>query len=1098
MATTRWALNLSRPLVCSTAAAILMPLVGCSPTGILANATPAANVAPAPTLTPVSGTYAGTQTITMSDRIAGASIYYTTDGTAPTVGSNLYVQPFTLKASATVKAVASAAGYTSSDVTAVAYSIVPNQAASPTFTPVPGPYTGAQTITVLDATQGSSIYYTLDGTTPTTSSTLYSGPITVSTSETISAIAVASGFGNSAVTSGAYTIHAPQAATPTFSPGPGAYTGTQTITIADATTGAGIYYTLDGTIPTTASTLYTGPIALSSSETVSAIAGGTAYTSSPVASAVYSISVPVASSPVFSPEAGTYTGAQSVTITDAIPNATIYYTTDGSTPTTSSQAYTGPITVTSSETLSAVATAKGYTSSPPFRATYGIASSGSPQSSTYTFNNAQIVGGGFVDGIVMHPAQQGLMYARTDVGGAYRWDIASKQWIPLTDFVTRDQANYLGIESVGIDPHDPNKLYLAVGTYADWFGSNGAILISNDQGRTFTTVPLGFKLGSNDAGRFAGERLSVDPNLGSHLYFGSRLNGLWESKDSGATWAQVTSFPVTGSPTSDPATTGGVIFEDFIASSGTVGQVTPTIYAGVDDNTVSALYLSRDAGKSWAVVAGQPSGMYLNRGVLGPDGNLYLSYSNSLGPAGATAGSIWRYTLPTTISPTGTWKNITPVPSFTYSASSIGYGSITVDPERPGVIMATTLDLYYLHDDVFRSLDGGNSWIDVGGNELRDSSLSPWVNFGQSAPGIGNWLVAITIDPFDSNHVLYGTGQTIWQTQNATAADSTITSAGTTTAGAAATSWSIGAQGLEECVVLSLISPPSGASVLSGVRDIGGFTHNSLTVSPAAGMQVHPLFFDTTSLDFAQGVPGTMVRVGDGAANEQNGAYSTDGGTTWTPFTSFAGSSAGGGSVAISPDGNTILWAPSDTGVSYSNDQGNTWTASFGVPGKLPVTSDRVNPKKFYSYDASSGILYRSSDGGSSFTVASSNLPTGGVLRVSYAAEGDLWLATKTGLQHSTNSGTTFSGLASTQEAYDVSFGKPAAGASYLTLFMYGRQTGVQGVFRSTDGGGTWTAVTDSAHQYGSLNVIAADPKVFGRVYLGTAGRGVIYADVAN
>ena len=101
---------------------------------------------------------------------------------------------------------------------------------------------------------------------------------------------------------------------------------------------------------------------------------------------------------------------------------------------------------------------------------------------TYTWNNVQIIGGGYVDGIVMHPAQQGLMYARTDVGGAYRWNSTTQMWVPLTDWVTRANANLIGIESIGLDPSDPQRLYLAAGTYAESWGSNGAMLVSDNQG----------------------------------------------------------------------------------------------------------------------------------------------------------------------------------------------------------------------------------------------------------------------------------------------------------------------------------------------------------------------------------------------------------------------------------------------------------------------------------------------------------------------------------------------------------------------------------------------------------------------------------------
>jgi hypothetical protein len=411
--------------------------------------------------------------------------------------------------------------------------------------------------------------------------------------------------------------------------------------------------------------------------------------------------------------------------------------------------------------------------------------------------------------------------------------------------------------------------------------------------------------------------------------------------------------------------------------------------------------------------------------------------------------------------------------------------------------MAATLDLYYLHDDLFRSLDGGNSWIDLGGNQTRDDSVSPWLNFGATSPGIGNWLVSIVIDPYNSDHVLYGTGQTIWTTTNATAADGTVTKPGTTTAGLNSTVWMVGAEGIEETVIRTLISPPSGAPLLSGMRDIGGFTHAVLDASPATGMQTNPLLTDTTSLDFAQGLPTTIVRVGD-EGSTQFGAYSTDYGNDWTPFASQAGSLLGGGTVAISADGSIIVWAPEDARQSYSIDNGTTWQACAGAPGEQAIVSDRVNPKKSYVLDAAAGTLYASTDGAATFTAVNAGLPVNAVLRASYAGEGDLWLAAPTGLFHSTDSGVTFVQVSGPSEAYDVAFGKSANGADYLTVFVYGRISGVQGVFRSVDTGADWTAVTDATHQYGLIDVIAADPNVFGRVYLGTNGRGIIYADPAQ
>ena len=186
------------------------------------------------------------------------------------------------------------------------------------------------------------------------------------------------GDNNSLVGFAAYNINSspPSVSTPTFSPAAGAYTSAQSVTISDATSGATIYYTTNGTMPTTSSTAYTGPITVSSTETLEAIAVATGDNNSAVASAAYTITpaLPMVSTPTFSPAAGTYTSAQSVTISDATSGATIYYTTNGTTPTTSSTPYTGPITVSSTETLEAIAVATGDTNSAVASAAYTISS----------------------------------------------------------------------------------------------------------------------------------------------------------------------------------------------------------------------------------------------------------------------------------------------------------------------------------------------------------------------------------------------------------------------------------------------------------------------------------------------------------------------------------------------------------------------------------------------------------------------------------------------------------------------------------------------------------------------------------------------------
>jgi len=170
--------------------------------------------------------------------------------------------------------------------------------ASPVFAPPGGIYTSIQTVTITDGTPDATIYYTTNGSIPTTSSEVYSGPLTVSTTGTVKAIAVATGYANSAVVSATYNL---VVATPVFAPLGGTYNSVQTVAITDATPGAVIHYTSNGSMPTVASTQYTGPITVSTSETVKAMAAAPGFTNSLLATAAYTLRAAI---PVFTPGGG--------------------------------------------------------------------------------------------------------------------------------------------------------------------------------------------------------------------------------------------------------------------------------------------------------------------------------------------------------------------------------------------------------------------------------------------------------------------------------------------------------------------------------------------------------------------------------------------------------------------------------------------------------------------------------------------------------------------------------------------------------------------------------------------------------------------------
>ncbi|MGA2809364.1 MAG: FG-GAP-like repeat-containing protein, partial [Terracidiphilus sp.] len=170
------------------------------------------------------------------------------------------LKDISLSTTGTINLTAAYAGdslYAPATSAAYAFTGSSTTAAAPAFSPVAGTYAAAQTVTLSSTTSGAKIYYTLDGTTPTTASSLYSSALAVKSSTTLSAIAVATGFTNSSVATAAYIIENP-AATPTFSPGAGKYTGTQSVALASTTAGATIYYTVNGSTPTSASVKYTG------------------------------------------------------------------------------------------------------------------------------------------------------------------------------------------------------------------------------------------------------------------------------------------------------------------------------------------------------------------------------------------------------------------------------------------------------------------------------------------------------------------------------------------------------------------------------------------------------------------------------------------------------------------------------------------------------------------------------------------------------------------------------------------------------------------------------------------------------------------------
>ena len=716
----------------------------------------------------------------------------------------------------------------------------------------------------------------------------------------------------------------------------------------------------------------------------------------------------------------------------------------------------------------------------------GVAQQSPVAEVAYRWNNVAIGGGGFVTGLVYHPAEQGLAYARTDVGGAYRWDGADKRWVALTDWIGAEDVNLTGIESLAIDPSDPERVYLAAGTYTNPKVGNGAILRSQDRGRTFLRTDLPFKLGGNELSRGNGERLAVDPNDGRVLLFGTRSDGLWRSEDHGARWSKVESFPAIAS---SPAASAqgwnrvqqiGIVFVEFDARSGRAGRSTPRLYAGVSTRETS-LYVSDDAGRNWKAVPGQPVGLRPNHMARGSDGSYYLSYADLPGPDKMSDGAVWKY-----VPATGAWTDITPAPqSSDTEKDGFGWGAVTVDPQNPQVLLASTFTRYGPHDDIYRSTDGGTTWQPLFPRSDFDHSVSRW-----TVDHTPHWMADIEIDPFNSDEAMFVTGYGIWASRNLTAFDD----------GKSRVQWWFKNTNLEETVPLDLISPPQGAHLLSAVGDIDGFRHDDLAVPPLqfAG----PRLTNGESIAYAGKLPSTVVRSGtvrDRNNDEVRAAYSLDGGKRWKLFASEPPQGEGAGHITVAADGKRVIWQPKNAGAWMTDDFGKHWQQVEGVPDTAVIEADRFDRNLYYGFDGVVGKLYVSRNGGVDFKQVQDGLGelgdrfrpevhpdplNSGVVYLTASRRGLLrWSAGK------------LERLPGVENAYSLGLGKPKQGGDTPALYLFGQIAGRTGLYRSDDEGRHWARIDDDAHRYGRIYRVTGDPRLYGRVYFATGGRGIVYGD---
>ena len=749
--------------------------------------------------------------------------------------------------------------------------------------------------------------------------------------------------------------------------------------------------------------------------------------------------------------------------------------------------------------------------------------------SSMDWDTLNIAGGGFVSGIITGDDQ---MYARTDVGGAYRYDYEQKKWVQLLGFLNDADRGFLSVDAMCVDPNDDDTLYLLCGC-AYFSDARTVIFRSHDAGETFEEIDVTDLMMSG----LTGEAIAVDPDNPDIIYCGGDAtagdSALIMSEDGGDTWSPVMGYDKLGLfeysikwPTWTEHMARSVADDEYLNVNGiaTIKITDGKVYVGTSVKGKANLHVADVGSDDFQPLSEDlPTEQMPSRINLDADGNLLITYVNGLMFDRGT-GYAYKYSPKT-----GELKDITPTEGISSNTKklNVGYGAVTSDKNDANKLVATTCAQWYSQswtedawdrdaiawgDRFFKSEDGGETWTEMtpgnraswGGpliaNYLQDGGHS-WIRDKAI-----HWSGCIALDPRNSDQFWVVSGNGVFTCEDTWAECPTIRFA---------------ADGIEEVVSLDFISRP-GKDPVSVIGDYDGFYHNADGTATQLTPSMNKLTDTTAStggIAYCPANPDVMVRLSEGSAK---GYYTTDG-TTWQELPNIPCS---GAKAAINQleDGSYRILVSSSGKISYTDDFGKTWSTastSDSLSSTIWMCVDEKNPQYVYAYgyyynqyyfyskpkaDITDAryILMVSDDYGKTFKDAQTICQydqCDNAYRIAYLDEGTFAIAAGYyGAYLVTDYGKTVTKMDNVSYCKTMGYGAAQKEGDPYTLYMYGKpaDSDPEGIYRSTDCGKTWVLINQN-HLYGGTgngNYVVGDMNTFGTVYMSTVGCGIVVGKI--